>query len=239
MFAPSRAPAQTATLEQPAAPARVADVRGYIKRTWKTLTRSLADLPAAAPDPKMPHTPGDPWPVFIAANESRTRVEREVTRALSAARRSEIAITTLPADPAAITVHGLLYLPEPYVVPGGRFNEMYGWDSYFTTVGLLLDGERERARQMTDNHLYQVEYYGKVLNANRTYYLSRSQPPFLSRMVLDVYDVTRDRKWLRRRPAVDRALLHVLDLGAAPRRRHRSVALLRFRRRPGARSRGR
>ena len=153
----------------------------------------------------MPHTPGDPWPVYIAAGENRTRIERDVTRALPAARRNEIAITTLPSDPSTIKVHGLLYLPEPYVVPGGRFNEMYGWDSYFTAVGLLLDGERERARQMTDNHLYQVAYYGKVLNANRTYYLSRSQPPFLSRMVLDVYHATRDRKWLAAaRPLIER-----------------------------------
>jgi alpha,alpha-trehalase len=99
----------------------------------------------------------------------------------------------------------LLYLPHPYVVPGGRFNEMYGWDSYFINVGLLLDGEIDRARAMVDNHLYQVRAYGMVLNANRTYYLSRSQPPFLARMVLDVYRHRPDRGWLAQAaPLIDR-----------------------------------
>ena len=51
----------------------------------------------------------------------------------------------------SIREHGLLYLPRPYVVPGGRFNEMYGWDSYFIQVGLLRDGELARARDMVEN----------------------------------------------------------------------------------------
>ena len=91
---------------------------------------------------------------------------------------------------------GLLYLPRPYVVPGGRFNEMYGWDSYFIQVGLLRDGELNLAKDMADNFLYEIKNYGKVLNANRTYYLTRSQPPFLTEMVLNVYKKTQDRKWL-------------------------------------------
>jgi alpha,alpha-trehalase len=82
------------------------------------------------------------------------------------------------------------------VVPGGRFNEMYGWDSYFIQVGLLQDGENEMAKNMADNFLYEVKNYGKVLNANRTYYLTRSQPPFLTQMVLGVYGKAHDRKWL-------------------------------------------
>jgi alpha,alpha-trehalase len=83
------------------------------------------------------------------------------------------------------------------VVPGGRFNEMYGWDSYFILLGLLRDGQPALAKSMTDNFLYEVRHYGKVLNANRTYYLTRSQPPFLTRMVLDVFSTTGDVKWLR------------------------------------------
>lgn len=74
---------------------------------------------------------------------------------------------------------------------------MYGWDSYFHVVGCLRDGEVALAKNMVDNHLYQVENYGAVLNANRSYYLTRSQPPFLARMVLDVYRATGDRAWLR------------------------------------------
>ena len=85
--------------------------------------------------------------------------------------------------------HGLLSLTletnadgkisgAPYVVPGGRFNELYGWDSYFIVLGLLQDHRNDLARGIADNLLYEVQYYGKIPNANRTYYLTRSQPPF-------------------------------------------------------------
>ncbi|KAG1061607.1 hypothetical protein G6F42_027635 [Rhizopus arrhizus] len=75
----------------------------------------------------------------------------------------------------------------PFVVPGGRFNEMYGWDSYFIALGLLIDGRTELAQNMVDNFVYQIQHYGKILNANRSYYLCRSQPPFLTDMALRVY----------------------------------------------------
>ncbi|KAI8646786.1 trehalase-domain-containing protein [Parasitella parasitica] len=75
----------------------------------------------------------------------------------------------------------------PFVVPGGRFNEMYGWDSYFETLGLLIDDRTELAQDMVDNFVYQIKHYGKILNANRSYYLCRSQPPFLTDMALRVY----------------------------------------------------
>lgn len=78
--------------------------------------------------------------------------------------------------------------PRPYVVPGGRFNELYGWDSYFTILGLLADGLVELAKSTVDNLVYEVNHYGHVLNANRSYYLTRSQPPFLLAMILEVYD---------------------------------------------------
>ncbi|MGH7991047.1 MAG: trehalase family glycosidase, partial [Limisphaerales bacterium] len=85
----------------------------------------------------------------------------------------------------------------PYVVPGGRFNELYCWDSYFITLGLLQDGRTDLARGMVDNLLYEVRYYGKIPNANRTYYLTRSQPPFLTSIIRAVYDSGAvDKKWL-------------------------------------------
>ena len=71
----------------------------------------------------------------------------------------------------------------PFVVPGGRFNEMYGWDSYFEALGLLVDNRVELARGMVENFVYEIEHYGKILNANRSYYLTRSQPPFLTDMI--------------------------------------------------------
>jgi alpha,alpha-trehalase len=64
---------------------------------------------------------------------------------------------------------------------------MYGWDSYFITLGLLRDGRIDLARAMVDNFIYEIANYGKILNANRTYYLTRSQPPFFTSMLRAVY----------------------------------------------------
>jgi alpha,alpha-trehalase len=102
-----------------------------------------------------------------------------------------------------ISPPGLLYLENSYVVPGGRFNEMYGWDSYFIVVGLLRDGRTKLARGMVDNFFFEIEHYGTVLNANRTYYLTRSQPPFLTSMVMAVYEAEKaagnaDMAWLQK-----------------------------------------
>lgn len=190
-------PAATATAP-PALPdaAAIAELRAYITRTWSTLTRTQADLPAAARDPKLAHQPGEPWPVYVTADEL-ARVGRELDTALQGAARAQVVLRELPADPRRVTAHGLLYLPRPYVVPGGRFNEMYGWDSYFILIGLVRDGQVSLARDLVDNFVYQIAHYGTILNANRTYYLTRSQPPFLTRMILEVFARTGDREWLR------------------------------------------
>ncbi len=85
----------------------------------------------------------------------------------------------------AVTGSSLLPLPDPYIVPGGRFREVYYWDSYFTMQGLQSSGETPIIRHMLDNFAYLIKTYGHIPNGNRTYYLSRSQPPFFS-MMLDV-----------------------------------------------------
>ncbi|RMZ76757.1 hypothetical protein DV737_g4666, partial [Chaetothyriales sp. CBS 132003] len=77
---------------------------------------------------------------------------------------------------------------EPFVVPGGRFNELYGWDSYMESLGLIENGRVGLAKAMVTNFIFCIQHYGKILNANRSYYLCRSQPPFLTDMVLRVYD---------------------------------------------------
>ncbi len=77
----------------------------------------------------------------------------------------------------------LLPLPHPYIVPGGRFREIYYWDSYFTSLGLLRAGDEADVRAMVDNFAWLSATYGHIPNGNRTYYLTRSQPPFLSLMV--------------------------------------------------------
>ncbi|MDA8457186.1 alpha,alpha-trehalase TreF [Acidovorax sp. GBBC 3334] len=76
----------------------------------------------------------------------------------------------------------LLELPHAYVVPGGRFVEMYYWDSYFTMLGLVHSGRPRLLHAMTDNFAYLIDTYGHVPNGTRTYYLSRSQPPVFALM---------------------------------------------------------
>ncbi len=77
----------------------------------------------------------------------------------------------------------LLPLPKPYVVPGGRFREVYYWDSYFTMLGLAESGQWQLVQDMVDNFAHELDRYGHIPNGNRSYYLSRSQPPFFSLMV--------------------------------------------------------
>lgn len=77
----------------------------------------------------------------------------------------------------------LIPLPFPYVVPGGRFNEVYYWDSYFTMLGLVEHGRIDMVESMVKNFAYMIENFGFIPNGNRTYYLGRSQPPFFSLMV--------------------------------------------------------
>src|ERR1700704_5387943 len=170
----------------------------YISSAWDTLTRSMTDCQSIV-DPKIKVAPvlylpaGFPEPPAVQklAADCNVQVEhlpKEIHHL------GEI-------DTGKIQPHGLLYLENKYVVPGGRFNEMYGWDSYFIIRGLLRAGRVELARGMVDNFFFEIEHYGAMLNANRTYYLTRSQPPFLSSMFVDVYDAMRkgghsDTAWL-------------------------------------------
>jgi alpha,alpha-trehalase len=173
----------------------------YISSAWDTLTRSMSDCKSIV-DPKitaqpvlyLPKDMPEPEGVKTLAGQCNVRVEH---LPMEIHRLGEI---TSNIDPP-----GLLYLPNKYVVPGGRFNEMYGWDSYFIVRGLLQSGRVELARGMVDNFFFEIEHYGAMLNANRTYYLTRSQPPFLSSMFVAVYIATRkqpaakeDKAWLER-----------------------------------------
>jgi alpha,alpha-trehalase len=180
---------------QVAAPAR-APIQRYIVDTWDVLTRSHRELAQAAVDPKSPPLPDGRWPVYLSQKENLAKVKEQLRQEMAPGTFSKIELRVLPTSGLAAQP-GLLYLPYPYAVPGGRFNEMYGWDSYFIVLGLLHDHKIELAKNMVDNFLYEIRYYGKILNANRTYYLSRSQPPFLSEMLLEVYRSTNDKAWLQ------------------------------------------
>jgi len=180
------------------------DLLSYIRSGWQRLRRTHADILAAAVDPKSPTVSGR-WPLYLSRRESVLAVKQKLRRETQPKLSINVELCVLPEKPTAIREQGLLYLPHPYVVPGGRFNEMYGWDSFFIVLGLLRDGEIELARQMTDNFVYEIRHYGTILNANRTYYLTRSQPPFLTGMLLRVFHRTKDRRWLADAwPAVER-----------------------------------
>jgi alpha,alpha-trehalase len=79
--------------------------------------------------------------------------------------------------------HSLLALPKPYVVPGGRYQELYYWDSYFTLLGLAKSGQRALVSSMLDDFAYEIDRYGHIPNGSRSYQLSRSQPPFFASML--------------------------------------------------------
>jgi alpha,alpha-trehalase len=176
-------------------------ILNYISSAWDTLTRSMTDCQSVV-DPKLKAAPvlylpaglAEPPGVRKLASNCKVRIEH---LPMEIQQLGEI-------DTSKIQPHGLLYLENKYVVPGGRFNEMYGWDSYFIIRGLLRAGRVELARGMVDNFFFEIEHYGAMLNANRTYYLTRSQPPFLSSMFVDVYEAMRprnghdDREWLER-----------------------------------------
>ena len=99
----------------------------------------------------------------------------------------------------------LIPLPNPYVVPGGRFREVYYWDSYFTMLGLAESGRSQLVRDMVDNFAYLIDEIGFVPNGNRTYYCTRSQPPFFALMVDLLAEVEADDAvYLRYLPQLER-----------------------------------
>jgi alpha,alpha-trehalase len=171
-------------------------LRLHISEMWPALTRDMKHAVEAASDPKTEC--GSPCvSIYVSGREYHEHVSRRLEKILSPRDYARIRLLPLPGAPEHITEHGLLYLPDRYVVPGGRFNELYGWDSYFIALGLLRDGRTGLARSVADQCLYEVEHYGSVLNCNRTYCLTRSQPPFLSRLVLAVHEAAGDFAWLR------------------------------------------
>jgi alpha,alpha-trehalase len=178
----------------------VSNLRSYIRDAWQSLTRSMTQC-ASLTDTKLKQLP-----VLYLPHELPVPTEVQQLEAACGIRVQQLPkrITRLgDLRPGEIGQHGLLYLPNPYVVPGGRFNEMYGWDSYFIIRGLLSDDKPDLARGMIENFFFELEHYGAVLNANRTYYFTRSQPPFLTSMIMGYYQYQKthgqdQREWLER-----------------------------------------
>ncbi len=99
---------------------------------------------------------------------------------------------TLTRQPDAIRSGTLIPLPNPYIIPGGRFREVYYWDSYFIMLGLREAGKTQLMHHIVDNFSYLIRMMGFIPNGNRTYYLSRSQPPFYTLMVELLADAMQD-----------------------------------------------
>lgn len=89
-------------------------------------------------------------------------------------------------------ISSLINLPNRYIVPGGRFREIYYWDSYFTMLGLKEDGRIDLIEDMVNNFAYLINKVGHIPNGNRQYYISRSQPPFFALMVQLLADTKND-----------------------------------------------
>ncbi len=189
-----------------ALPSSSLTIDAYIHQGWDSLSRSMSECKSLV-DPKVTAPPvlylpfGAPTPPELLRLRTQCKIQ--------IAHLPHRIVHLGDVKESEIPQPGLLYLPNRYVVPGGRFNEMFGWDSYFIILGLLRDGRVDLARGMVENFFYEIENYGAVLNANRTYFLTRSQPPFLSSMIRAVYDaacardqspanLARQRQWLAR-----------------------------------------
>lgn len=90
-----------------------------------------------------------------------------------------------------------LWVPNPFIVAGGRFREYYYWDSFFILEGLLISEMNETAKGMIENFFYLIDEYGMIPNGGRIYYMNRSQPPFLTLMVYRYYEATQDLEFLQ------------------------------------------
>lgn len=119
-------------------------------------------------------------------------------------------VLTRTTDKASNKWDSLLPLPKPYVVPGGRFREVYYWDSYFTMLGLAESDHWDKISDMVDNFAYEIDTFGHIPNGNRSYYLSRSQPPFFSLMVelLATHDSDALKKY---RPQMEKEYAYWMD----------------------------
>jgi alpha,alpha-trehalase len=178
----------------------LAPILQYIRSDWDVLTRSMTRCDSIV-DPKLPEAAL----LYLPADFSEPESVKQLEQACKVRVEHLPVVIQHPGQPEvdAISPQGLLFLPNSYVVPGGRFNEMYGWDSYFILLGLVRDRRIDLARGMVENFFFEIEHYGTVLNANRTYYLTRSQPPFLTSMIMEVYNAEKaagheDKEWLAR-----------------------------------------
>ena len=135
----------------------------------------------------------------------------------------------LTREPDANTNGTLIPLPYPYIVPGGRFGEIYYWDSYFTILGLQAAGKPDMIENMVNNFSYLLDSIGYIPNGNRTYFLGRSQPPFFSLMVGVLAEMKGDDIYKKYLPRLEKEYsfwMEGADSLSATNRTHRRVVRL-------------
>ncbi len=176
-------PAPTQTTPTAEAPP---PIRDYIRTSWDTLSRSMTECKSVR-DPKVLTAPIVYLPKDMPVPASLQKLHAECGVDIEHLPKKIDHLGDLRPE-KDLKRPGLLYLPNPYVVPGGRFNEMYGWDSYFIVLGLLTDNRLALARGIAENYFFEIENYGALLNANRTYFLTRSQPPLLADMIREIHE---------------------------------------------------
>lgn len=164
---------------------------------------------------------------FVAPAPVGGAFKTDTTRSMEDHIRDLWPVLTRPAD-SARTRSTLLPLPEPYVVPGGRFREVYYWDSYFTMQGLVVTGRTDLVANMLDNFAWLIRTVGHIPNGNRSYYLGRSQPPYFAAMVglyARATDTTRAERYL---PALEQEYAFWMEGhdALAPGAAHRRVVKL-------------
>src|SRR5207248_2561817 len=123
------------------------EIQSYISSAWDTLTRSMTSCQSIT-DPKASAPPVIYLPADFATPAELEPVTRECHAQIAHLPRVIRRLGEI--DAKGLDPHALLYLPHPYVVPGGMFNEMYGWDSYFIIRGLVESGRIDRARGMVE-----------------------------------------------------------------------------------------
>jgi alpha,alpha-trehalase len=114
-------------------------------------------------------------------------------------------------DASASPWSSLLPLPDPYIVPGGRFDEIYYWDSYFIMLGLEQSGRHDLVVDELKNFATLINRYGHIPNGNRTYYLSRSQPPFFAQMVALVAEKDGEKTYLQYLPELQQEYTYWME----------------------------
>ncbi len=146
------------------------------------------------------HVPGSPTESYVTPADEDIRTH--INKLWKVLRRE---------PDTAVAGSSLLPLPHPYIVPGGRFREIYYWDSYFTMLGLKVSGETAMIENMVKNFAYLINTYGHIPNGNRSYYLSRSQPPFFAMMVDLLAGIKGDGVYAEYLPALEKEYAYFMD----------------------------